>query len=100
MTRAAPTREPRKDPVLSTGISAGRVQQSGEYEDSAHGSSLDRFVKRVPLDRRAASIADEFLDVRPRHSSAGWSTCAVNDALFDDRTVEVVSAETQRDLRQ
>src|SRR5262249_18558654 len=62
------------------------------------GNSLDGIVERIALDRSAAGITDELLDLQSSHSLTRRRTGAMNDPLFDDRAVEIVGAETQRDL--
>src|SRR5204862_4481556 len=98
MPPAAPTPGLQRDPMLSGEISAGRVRRSDEHEDSAHRSSLDGVIKRVSLDRGPAGVADQLLYARSRHAAARRSAGAMNDAFFDDGSVEVIGSKSQRDL--
>src|SRR5437773_5657313 len=100
MPRADRTQGPRRDPMLSGGISAGCVRLFDEDEDSAHRSSLNGIVQSVSLNRSAAGITDQLLDARTRHAEAGWRARTMNDAFFDDRAVEIVGSKPKRDLRQ
>ena len=56
-------------------------------------------VERVAFDRSAAGIADELLDLSPRHAETCGSAGAVDDPLFNDGPVEIVGAKSQCDLR-
>src|SRR5438552_9672078 len=98
MPRGVRTRAPRNEPGLSGEISAEGVRPHDKHEDSAHGSGLDRVIKGVSLDRRPAGVADQLLNARSRHAAAGWRSGAMNDALFDDRAIEIIGSKSKRDL--
>src|SRR5690242_20102631 len=64
------------------------------------GDSLDRIIEGVAVNRRAYSVPDELLDLNPRHAWRGRCARAVNDPLFDDRSVQIISTEPQCNLRE
>ena len=73
----------------------GALHQNGE----GGLGPLHRAVERIALDRFAASLADQLQQLAAAQSLGGGGAGIVVDPLFDDRAVEIVGAESQRDLR-
>src|SRR5262245_39891236 len=63
------------------------------------GNSLDRIVKRIALDRCAARVADQLFDLIASHTAIRRCACAMDNAFFDNRSVQIIGAESQRNLR-
>src|SRR5258706_11465077 len=63
-------------------------------------NSLHRLVERVAFDRFAARITNQLFDLIPRYSFSRRRTRTMNDAFFDDRSVQIVRTKLQRDLRE
>ena len=61
--------------------------------------TCDGPVQRVALDGFAASFADETHEFLAAHALRSGSTGIVINLLFNDRPVNIVGAEAQRNLR-
>src|SRR5215813_9338946 len=71
----------------------------GRRNDRRHFGAVDWAVERVAFYGNAARGANEAFQFGARRELGSFGARVVIDLFFDDRSVEVVSAETESDLR-
>src|ERR1044072_518194 len=64
------------------------------------GDSVDWIIERVAWDRSAARVPDKLLYLSARHTWGCGRARAVNDTLFNDRSIQIIGAEPQCNLSQ
>src|SRR5215813_14258602 len=87
----------RQEPSFARPRTAPASHGDGNRLGSGAGPD-DPAVPRVALDRLAAGLADDPLEVGPRHPRGGRRSGGVRDRLVHDGSDEVVGAEEERDL--
>src|SRR5688572_8519603 len=85
---------------LNSAAGTARLMKASSWGLNKLRDSVDRIVEGVPFHGVSSCLADESFDLRPCHPLFRGRARAMDDAFFDDRSIEIVSAEPQRHLRQ